>query len=94
MLKQGKKSNFMTVPMALKELEKIEMVRRTDGVYRLDHAVTATQKAILGAFGLSEDDVRKTATEIGKLLGNGGSMTETIDEGEDGYGTDEDDFID
>ena len=26
-LKQGKQSNFMTVPMALEEMEKIEMVR-------------------------------------------------------------------
>ena len=91
MFKHEKKSNFMTVPMALKELEKIEMVRRSDGVYRLDHAVSATQKAILSAFGLNEDDVRKTATEIGKLLKNGGSLKETIDEGDDGE--EEDDCI-
>jgi len=92
MFKHEKKSNFMTVPMALKELEKIEMVRRSDGVYRLDHAVSATQKAILSAFGLNEDDVRKTATEIGKLLKNGGSLKETIDEGDDD-GEEEDDCI-
>mgnify|MGYP002626676692 CR=1 FL=1 len=47
-----KKPNYMTVPAALKELEKIEMVRLTDNVYHLDHAVTATQKTILEAFGL------------------------------------------
>ena len=40
----------MTVPAALRELEKIEMVRRTDGRYRLDHAVTKKQKTILSAF--------------------------------------------
>ena len=40
----------MTVPAALKELEKIEMVRQLDNVYRLDHAVTANQKTILNAY--------------------------------------------
>ena len=34
----------MTVPAALRELEKIEMVRRNNGQYRLDHAVTKKQK--------------------------------------------------
>ncbi|MGB4406592.1 MAG: hypothetical protein WBI82_07015 [Sphaerochaeta sp.] len=43
---------------ALKELDKIEMVKQSDGVYRLDHAVTATQKAILKAFDV---DVRAKA---------------------------------
>ena len=47
MKKLEKKPNYMTVPAALKELEKIEMVRQLDNVYRLDHAVTANQKTIL-----------------------------------------------
>ena len=51
-----KKPNFMTVPAALRELEKIEMVRQLDNVYRLDHAVTATQKTILKAFGLNAEN--------------------------------------
>lgn len=42
----------------LKELEKIVMIRQLDGVYRLEHAVTATQKTILDAFGLNEGNVR------------------------------------
>lgn len=37
----------MTVPAAIKELEKIELTRQADNVYRLDHAVTKTQKNIL-----------------------------------------------
>ncbi|MDD3904438.1 MAG: hypothetical protein WC136_08030 [Sphaerochaeta sp.] len=45
MLKQGKKLNIMIVAIVLKELEKIEMVKCADGVYRLDHAVIATQQA-------------------------------------------------
>ena len=38
--------NYMTVPAAIRELEKIEMLRGTDRVYRLDHAVTKTQRTI------------------------------------------------
>ena len=40
----------MMVPAAIKELEKIEMTRQLDKVYRLDHAVTKTQNTILKAF--------------------------------------------
>ena len=63
-----KKPNFMTVPAALKELDKIELGRQRDGHYRLDHAVTATQKTILAAFGLDEEYIRQKASEIGKQL--------------------------
>ena len=45
--KMLKRPNYLTVPAALKELEKIVMIRQLDGVYRLDHAVTATQKTCL-----------------------------------------------
>lgn len=65
-----KKPNYLTVPAALKELEKIVMIRQLDGVYRLDHAVTATQKTILDAFGLNEGNVRYHAKEIGNILQN------------------------
>ena len=60
--------NYMTVPAALRELEKIELVRRTGGRYQLDHAVSKRQKTILSAFGLNDEDVRSTAAEISKLL--------------------------
>ena len=63
-----KKKNYMTVPAAMKELEKIELIRQPDGVYRLDHAVTATQKDILQAFNLTAASVKKEAAEIGKQL--------------------------
>ena len=58
----------MTVPAALKELEKIEMVRQMDNVYRLDHAVTATQKTILKAFGIDEEYVKSKAMGLSKRL--------------------------
>ena len=66
--KMLKKPNYLTVPAALKELEKIVMIRQLDGVYRLDHAVTATQKIILDAFGLNEGNVRYQAKEIENVL--------------------------
>ena len=64
----GKKANFMTVPAAIAELEKIEVVRQADGVYRLDHAVTATQKEILAAFGMDDKTVKRAARELGAEL--------------------------
>ena len=63
-----KKANYMTVPAALKELEKIEMVRQLDNVYRLDHAVSANQKAILKAFGLDANHIKYYASELSKEL--------------------------
>ena len=63
-----KKPNYMTVPEAFKELEKIEMVRQLDNVYRLDHAVTANQKTILNAFGLDANHIKYYASELSKEL--------------------------
>ncbi len=66
-----KKPNYMTVPAAIRELDKIEMSRQLDGIYRLDHAVTATQKTILKAFGLTEANVKNRVEEISKRLETG-----------------------
>lgn len=63
-----KKKNYMTVPAALKELDKIEVIRQADGVYRLDHAVTAVQKDILQAFDMTAATVRKEAVVLAKQL--------------------------
>ena len=55
----------MTVPAAIRELEKIEgMIRQPDGTYRLDHAVSATQKEILSAFQMSAESIREQARAI------------------------------
>ena len=64
MKKLDKKLNYMTVPAAIKELEKIEMVRQLDNIYRLDHAVTANQKVILKAFGLDANSIKYFASEM------------------------------
>ena len=66
--KLEKKQNYMTVPAAIRELEKIEMTRQTDNVYRLDHAVTAKQKKILEAFGMNEGNITYRAGEISNTL--------------------------
>lgn len=63
-LKNEKKLNFMNVPASIRELEKIEMIRRPDGRYMLDHAVTATQKEVLRAFGLDEEFVMTSAKKL------------------------------
>ena len=63
-----KRPNYMTVPAALKELEKIEMVRQLDNIYRLDHAVTAVQKNILRAFGMDVAYIKYRASEISEKL--------------------------
>ena len=70
MKRLGKKPNYMTVPAAVKELEKIEMTRQTDNIYRLDHAVTATQKKILNAFGMTDKTIEYCAQEISDTLKN------------------------
>lgn len=99
MLRMEGKQNYLTVPKALRELEKIEMIRRNNGRYRLDHAVTKKQKIILSSFGLSEDDVINSAAEISSLLAKNQSLlTATEDEEDEGeeddfYGEDEDDFV-
>ena len=68
MKKLDKKPNYMTVPAAIKELEKIEMVRQLDNIYRLDHVVTANQKVILKAFGLDANSIKYFASELSKEL--------------------------
>lgn len=64
----AKKPNYMTVPAAIRELEKIELTRQLDKVYRLDHAVTKTQQVILGAFHIDGTYVKHKADDISEIL--------------------------
>lgn len=66
--KNDKKENYMTVAAAIRELEKIEIIQQSDHRYRMNYAVTATQKEILKAFGISEVDIKKWANEISDKL--------------------------
>lgn len=63
-----KKPNYLTVPAAIRELEKVEMTRQLDKVYRMDHAVTKTQKVILSAFDIDTGYVQYKAKEISETL--------------------------
>lgn len=63
-----KKPNYLTVPAAIRELEKIEMTRQLDKVYRLDHAVTKTPKTILSAFGIEAAQVKYKANYTSEVL--------------------------
>ena len=66
--RMDKKQNYMTVPAAIKELEKIELLKGADSEYNLDYAVTATQKAILKAFGMTVENIHKQARAISSDL--------------------------
>lgn len=61
------------------------MVRRNGGIYKLDHAVTRTQKIILSSFRLDADSVSNSADEISKLLATCQSLMnkEVPDDGEE-----------
>lgn len=67
MQKSGRK-NYMTVPAAIRELEKIELIRQSDRGYCMDYAVTATQKEILKAFNMTAANVRTQAAAINEDL--------------------------
>ena len=98
MLRLETRPNYMTVPAAIRELEKIEMVRRSNGQYKLDHAVSKRQKTILGAFGMDDGNIKRLAVEIGNLLASGEALATDDDDGtneEEVYdGTYEVDIID
>ena len=86
MLSLEQRPNYMTVPAAIRELEKIELIRRNGGSYRLDHAVSKRQKVILSSFGMNADDISAISIEIDKLLKDNRSLMDTEDE------TDEEEF--
>lgn len=100
MLRMEAKANYLTVPAALRELEKIEMVRCGDRRYRLDHAVSRKQKTILSAFGLSEQDIQRLAGEVSEVLASNPSLQpDTVAENRESeevweYGEDEIDCFD
>ena len=60
--------NYLNVESAIKELEKIEMIKGNDGNYRLDHALTKAQKTILKAFGFEQSDIIGQANTLKKKL--------------------------
>lgn len=87
MLKLNVRKNYMTVPAAVKELDKIELVRINQGRYQLDHAITKNQEEILRAFGLTKNHVMARASSISEMIAGSGNTSfteEPDDEDEDG----------
>lgn len=62
------KRNYMTVPASIRELDKIEMICVAGDTYRLDHAITSTQKQILKAFDIDANYIKKATEEITNKL--------------------------
>lgn len=91
--KMEARQNYLTVPASIRELEKIEMVRRNKGQYRLDHAVSKRQRTILSAFGMDDDDIRSLANDISNMLANNQSLLSETKE-EDTYEQDTFDIFD
>ena len=62
------KRNYMTVPASIRELDKIEMICVAGDTYKLDHAITSTQKQILKAFDIDANYIKKATEEITNKL--------------------------
>ena len=60
--------NYLNVESTIKELEKIEMIKGNDDIYRLDHALSKTQKVILKAFDMDQAYILNKANAISKEL--------------------------
>lgn len=65
----GKRMNYMTVPAAIRELEKIEMIKYGNNIYHLDHAITKTQKTILKVFGIDAKEINERIESLSIQLG-------------------------
>lgn len=68
MVRLKTRRNTLTVPGAIRELEKIEITRRNGSQYLLDYALTRNQKIILQSFGLKSEDAIKQIQEIGSKV--------------------------
>jgi hypothetical protein len=64
MIEHDVKRNYLDVPAAIKELEKIEMISDVKGIYHMRNTITKTQKTILDAFELNEHYVRERAKSL------------------------------
>ncbi len=58
----------MNVPAAIRELEKIELMRCHQGNYILDHAPTKTQKTILKSFGIDANVLKRRNHSLCEML--------------------------
>lgn len=67
----GQKAELFHGSSAIRELEKIELSRQLDNVYRMDHAVAKAQREILSAFGIEGAQMKYKAAFISEALREG-----------------------
>lgn len=60
----GSEEKYFTVPAAMRELGKVEMVRQADGEYRLERRVTGVCKELFMAVGMGDGKVREGVREV------------------------------
>ena len=80
MLRIETSPNYLTVPAAIRELEKFEIVRYNGEKYKLDYAVTKKQKDILAAFEMNTEYFIQKSNKISELLQNELSMKDDLEE--------------
>jgi hypothetical protein len=67
---KGLKFNYLNVPSTVKELDAIKLELWKNKQYNLTQALTRTQKNILEAFSITENDVKATVTNFNQKIFN------------------------
>ena len=67
-LSSERKQNWMNVEALIEEMEKITLAVGGDGRYRLYNSISARQKEILSAFGITESNARNMIAEMERKL--------------------------
>ena len=62
-------NNIFSVPEAIKQLEKVEMIKYND-TYRLSSALSRNQKKLLKAFNMNSGSILMEAQYIANILKN------------------------
>ncbi len=70
MIENKLKKNYFTVPQAIRELEKIEIISIRGDRHYLDHAITKTQKEILKTFEINANYIKNKVKELSDELIN------------------------
>lgn len=60
--------NSMTIIEVIRELEKVEMIRGCDQIYRLDHVLTPLQESIFKTFEMDSESVMVSMNHISNQL--------------------------
>lgn len=75
-----KKSNFLTVPAALDNLDMIQITKVNNGRYVQRAALTKKQRIILSSFGIDKQDIQNIIDEINKTLAGSDTPTSVIED--------------